>query len=335
MAAVTTPLIQDHASAHCPATVSVIVCAHAEERWDDIARAITSLAQQSHAPDQVVLVIDHNDDLLERAANTYSGRFGESRQLRIDVVTNTDKQGLAGARDSGVVWCDGDVVAFLDNDASVANPNWIAMMLAAYVDSDVAGVGGGAMPIWSGTEQPEWFPSEFGWVVGCSYLGLPSEPAEVRNLIGCNMSFRREVFETIGGFSVGAERPERSPVRGRETEYCIRLHQRFPEARLVFDPRLDVVHRVSPDRREFRYFRSRCWAQGVAKALVARNVGSHDGLAAERTYARKVLPMGVARGIGEGLRGQSSGFRRAGAIVLGLMWATAGYARGRVARAAA
>lgn len=318
-----------------PSTVSVIVCAYTDERWDDIARGIESLRTQTHRPEQIVLVIDHNNELLEQAANTYASPFANTGGMRIDVVANTLSRGLSGARNSGVQWCDGDVIAFLDDDARAGDAGWIEAMVEQYRDPLVAGVGGGATPNWDGQTQPGWFPQEFGWVIGCSYTGLPTAADEVRNFIGCNMSFRREVFETIGGFTDGIGRVGKKPVGCEETEYCIRLRQRYPRARLIFDPRLDVFHRVSPDRREFKYFRSRCWSEGLSKAVVTRNVGAQDGLASERAYTTKVLPTGVVRGLGNGLRGRTDGFKRAGAIVIGLLWTAAGYARGRLARSTA
>ncbi|MEM7143157.1 MAG: glycosyltransferase family 2 protein [Actinomycetota bacterium] len=328
MAAVATPMLDEQIT-HTPETVSVIICAYTDERWADIVRGVESLEQQTRRPDQIVLVIDHNDDLLERSANFMAER---ESSIRIDVVTNVEKQGLSGARNTGVTWCDGDVIAFLDDDARAGDTYWIATMMEDYLDPMVAGVGGGATPNWDGVEAPAWFPAEFGWVIGCSYVGLPTDAREVRNFIGCNMSFRREVFEALGGFCYGIGRVGKKPVGCEETEYCIRLNQRFGDARLIFDPDLDVFHRVSPDRREFAYFRARCWSEGLSKAVVARRVGSQDGLASERAYTTKVLPLGVLRGIGDGLRGRVSGFQRAGAIVIGLLWTAAGYTRGRIAR---
>ncbi len=345
-----------------PSTISVVVCAYTLQRWDDVVRAIESLRAQTRRPDQVVLVIDHNDEMLERAADAFaaavpvsgapvsgvpvsgvpvsgvpvsgapdSGSPGAEPVLAVDVVANTYRRGLSGARNTGVDWSRGDVVAFLDDDAA-AGPNWIDGLLTAYADPDVAGVGGGATPDWGGQGAPAWFPDEFGWVVGCSYRGLPETAGEVRNFIGCNMSFRREVFFDIGGFTEGIGRVGTRPVGCEETEFCIRLRQRHPGARLVFDPELDVRHRVSPDRRAWRYFRTRCYSEGLSKAVVARNVGAGAGLASERAYTTRVLPGGVARGVASGLRGDPVGFVRAGAIVAGLALTSLGYARGRLAR---
>ena len=40
------------------------------------------------------------------------------------VVANHEQQGLSGARNTGIAECGGEVVAFLDDDATPA-PNWI------------------------------------------------------------------------------------------------------------------------------------------------------------------------------------------------------------------
>ena len=46
-------------------------------------------------------------------------------------------------------------------------------------------------------------PPEFDWVVGCSYVGLPVAAGPVRNLIGTDMSVRRHLMESVGGFREG------------------------------------------------------------------------------------------------------------------------------------
>src|SRR5690606_21447153 len=43
---------------------SVIICAYTEKRWSDLVKAVESLRQQTVAPDEVILVVDHNPALL-------------------------------------------------------------------------------------------------------------------------------------------------------------------------------------------------------------------------------------------------------------------------------
>ena len=64
------------------------------------------------------------------------------------------------------------------------------------------------------------------------------------NLIGANMSFWREVFEHVGGFTEGLGRLGTRPLGCEETELAIRIRQRRPEARLLHEPTAVVHHHV-------------------------------------------------------------------------------------------
>jgi hypothetical protein len=195
----------------------------------------------------------------------------------------------------------------------------------------VLGVGGAIVPVWA-AGRPGWFPEEFDWVVGCTYRGMPDTAAPVRNLIGCNMSFRRRVFEAVGGFRSGIGRIGTRPAGCEETELCIRVRQRWPEGVLLYEPSARVYHRVPASRARWRYFHARCYYEGRSKAAVARFVGAGDGLASERAYTLRTLPRGFALGLADALRLEDmAGLARAGTIAAGLGATAAGYLIGAVA----
>jgi len=291
--------------------ISVVVCAHDERRWSQLCAALRSLELQSTPAHEVVVVVDHNDALLARVR----------AELPVRAVANTLARGLGGARNSGVAAVSGSVVAFLDDDA-MASPQWLARLAAAYADPAVAGAGGSAHPLWDG-RRPPWFPPEFDWVIGCSYLGMPETVQEVRNLFGCNMSFRRSLLEELGGFRLG--------YGCDETELCIRLRQRWPDKRLLYIPEASVQHHVSAQRMRLRRFVARCYFEGGSKAVVSHLVGRTRALSEEYRYTRGVLPAGVRRGVGEFLRrGRLAGLTRAAVIGIGLLSTVAGYVAGSV-----
>jgi hypothetical protein len=177
-------------------------------------------------------------------------------------------------------------------------------------------------------DRPAWWSVEFDWIVGCSYTGLPTERADVRNVIGANMSARRDAVVAVGGFPEGIGRIGSRPVGCEETDLYIRLTQHQPGARVVYEPAAVVHHFVPASRLSWRYFRSRCLAEGLSKAQVAARVGSERALASERSYTLKVLPRGVVRGLRDGAPGRSL------AIAAGLALTTFGYATGKVRVAA-
>ena len=290
------------------------ICAYTERRWDVLNEAVREASAQMRAGDELVLVIDHAPELLARATE----RFPAAR-----VVANTRRPGLSGSRNTAVHTAGGEVVVFLDDDA-VPGPGWLDALLAAYCDEGVIGVGGHVAPAWTGS-SPAWFPDEFLWVVGCSYAGLPTGQAPIRNPIGANMSFRRAVLAATGPFSESLGRVGAVPVGCEETELSLRAHRVFPAGRILHEPSSIVFHRVSDDRATFAYFRRRCWSEGASKALVTRVAGRAGALATERAYVASTLTRAIARELRAALRGDVRAIARAGAVLAGTAVAAAGY----------
>ncbi len=298
--------------------ISVVICAYTEARWEALVEAVQSVQRQRLLAQEIIVVIDHNPVLLGRAEQQIKG---------VKVVPNQQARGLSGARNSGIAEAQGDIIAFMDEDA-LADENWLQELSQGFQDPQIQGVGGAILPMWH-DGRPGWFPAEFDWVVGCTYRGMPEEAKPVRNLIGCNMAFRRDVFSQVGDFRHGIGRIGTLPVGCEETELCIRLRQHNPNSILLYQPAAKVQHRVSPNRATWKYFHSRCYAEGLSKALVARLVGAGDGLASERSYTLRTLPLGVLNGLtGTLTRRNPAGLSSAAAISSGLVVTTFGYLKG-------
>ncbi len=306
-----------------PASVSIIICAYTMERWQDICDAVGSAQQQEPAPTEIILVIDHNSALEKKARVNFPD---------VIVIRNEQERGLSGARNSGIAAAQGSVVAFLDDDA-IADKKWTARLVEECEAPGVVGAVPWIQPLWEG-QQPSWFPSEFLWVVGCAYKGLPKQRKEVRNLLGAACGFRRELFERVGGFSHGLGRTgSKLPISCEETEFCIRAKRVVSDAKFVFIPEVLIRHKVPAFRVTWSYFTLRCYAEGLSKAHLATLVGTERGLSSERSYVLRTLPAGIASGITDAiLRLDASGIGRAAAIVWGLTCTLAGYAKGRLSK---
>jgi hypothetical protein len=111
-----------------------------------------------------------------------------------------------------------------------------------------------------------------------------------------------------------------------ETELCIRAARESGGRSFWYEPAAVIVHDVPAERTSWTYFGSRCFAEGVSKARLARLVGPSSGLSTERTYVRRALPGGAARGLIGSLSGSDRwGVGRATAISAGLAVTVAGY----------
>ncbi len=303
-------------------TVSVVICCYTTERWDDLSAAIASVHAQTQPADELIVAVDHAPELLERVRDAFP---------YAKIVENAETKGLSGARNSGIAAARGDIVAFLDDDA-IAMADWLERLCEPYHQPSVVAVGGRVVPRWD-EHRPSWFPPEFDWVVGCTYAGHP-DVGPVRNVIGANMSFRRAIFEELGGFDDRVGRVEALPAGCEETELCIRVRQRRPGSVIWYAPDAIVFHRVRAERATFAYFSARCRAEGASKTRVARLVGAHDGLSSERSYTSRTLPEAAWRDAKVAITDRSrSALARVGTRVAGVALAGAGFARARVSLA--
>jgi glycosyltransferase involved in cell wall biosynthesis len=274
-------------------TVSVVIAAFADERWNQLCDAVESVRSQTAPALETVVVVDHNPALLARARREFAD---------CTVVANTGARGASGARNAGVASCHGEILAFLDDDAR-SSAHWLAALLRNFTRDDIVGVGGRIDPLWA-APQPRWFPVEFGWAVGFSYLGMPEEAQPVRNVWASNMAIRYSVFEAIGGFredfgKVGdVARPE-------DTDLCLRAAGN--RGVWLYEPTANVGHWIPRQRTTIRYFARRCFHEGLGKAALAALDGARESTAAERSYTYRTLPHGVLLGLRDAAKGGPRG----------------------------
>ncbi|WP_432985952.1 glycosyltransferase family 2 protein [Dactylosporangium sp. CA-233914] len=274
-----------------PMSVSVVIPCYSERRWDQLVAAVASAWAQQPRPERVVVVVDHNDALLARAAH-------ELPEGTV-VVANESQRGASGARNTGVRHTTSPVIALLDDDAT-ARPGWLAGLLAPFADPAVVGTGGAIAPAWE-QGRPRWFPDEFLWVVGASYRGMPTGPARVRNVWSESMAVRRDAFLAVGGFRVGFGKVgERA--RPEDTDLCLRMGA--DGGAWVYNPASVIDHLVPAARSTLRFFVARSANEGRGKIELARLNLGRESLGSEQDYARE-LPRAAVRSLLRGDLGQA------------------------------
>lgn len=253
--------------------VSVVLCTYDEASFDRFRDAADSVLAQTH-PTELVVVVDGSPALAERVRETY----GSHDDVRLFV--NDENRGLLESRNTGVELAAGDVVAFLDDDAR-AHPAWVERLVAAYEDEDALAVGGRMVPEWV-AGKPSFLPEEFYWLVGVTHRGFGSggdeeREGEVRNTFGSNLSFRREVFTSLGGFdpAIGGRKGDRN-LQGGETELCARLRKEYGEG-VYYTPTAEVAHKVFDYRTKPRWLADRAFWQGYSKRAMEELVPDSTG----------------------------------------------------------
>jgi GT2 family glycosyltransferase len=303
------------------ADVTVITAAYSMDRWSLTCAAVESVFGQSVLPREIIMPIDHNDELVERLRDRWADTGGDPRRPPIRVVPSKYDGHLGASATTAAELAGSEFLAFLDDDAA-ADPTWLENLLAPFEDPTVIAVGGAPLPVYS-KPRPRWFPFEFDWVFGCAYAGLPTTLAPILHMIGTTMAVRKRDFLAIGGVH--------SDDHG-DMELSHRLLASSPGRHLMYQPAAVVRHYVHPNRLTWAYFWRRCFNVNRSKAAAFRELGSAANLRAERRFAQRALTTGFGRGIGDVLHGDVGGLLRSICIVAGLTLAGAGYLVGTTER---
>jgi glycosyltransferase involved in cell wall biosynthesis len=264
--------------------ISVVISTYSKGLKDQVLDCIESLQKQSYPPNEILLVLDKDPTLIS---------FFRSVMPKYVKVIASNGFGLSVARNAGVKNSKSEVVMFIDDDA-IADRDLLKNIYKNFSDPSVVGVGGLIKPLWI-IKKSEWFPEELNWIIGCSYKGLSDRREPIRNPIGCNMSFRRSVFSSVGYFRSDVGRLGKVLLDGEEPEFSMRVFKKIPDAIIMNEPSAVVHHKISPKRMRFGYLWRRSFYQGLSKGMIsaAAKGDASSGLSLEQNYLNYLLTVSV------------------------------------------
>lgn len=202
--------------------ISVVICSYNGSAT--IRQTLSELLNLSYPRFEVVVVNDGSTDNLAAIVAEYP----------VQLINSPKNAGLSSARNIGMMESQGEIVAYLDDDA-YPDPQWLHYLAYAYRTSTHDSIGG-----------PNIAPSEDGPIAIC-VANAPGGPVHVletdeiaEHIPGCNMSFRREALLKISGFD---------PVyrsAGDDVDACWRIQQNggtigFHPAALVWHHRRNSI----------------------------------------------------------------------------------------------
>ena len=258
-----------------PPKISIITTCYTMDRFKDITELLDSIQEQSYNRNiETIVVAERSPELTENIRN-----YAQKKDYpNVVVLYNQGEWGLSSARNLGIKQASGEVLAFVDDDALLC-PNWAEETAKAYAqDSSIVGLTGPILPLWE-DESMAWFPREFYWIFSCTYWEW-TEPTEVRNGYGTNISFKREAFNSCGLFKAslgakgGGESGKHEPG-GEETEFSLRV-RRQTRKRIIYHPNIKVKHKVYRYRLSNSFIRKRAYWEGYTKAMFGRLYRSND-----------------------------------------------------------
>ena len=180
--------------------ISVVVCSY--NGAATIRDTMEGLSRLDYPDYEVIVVNDGSSDATPKIAAEYQVR-----------LISTENRGLSNARNTGWQAADGEIVAYIDDDA-YPDPHWLQYLAHSFMTSDYVGVGG-----------PNIAPPGDGPIADC-VANAPGRPVHVllsdrsaEHIPGCNMAFRRKALEAINGFD------PRYRAAGDDVDVCWRLQE--------------------------------------------------------------------------------------------------------------
>ena len=220
--------------------VSVVVCTH--NGAETLGECLRGIARLEYPDFETIVVDDGSTDATAAVAEGFGVR-----------LVRTDNRGLSAARNTGLHAAEGDIVAYLDDDAW-PDPHWLAYLAHALTTSEHVAVGG-----------PNIAPPGDGRVAD-AVAHAPGGPVhvllsdrEAEHIPGCNMAFRRDRLLDVGGFD------PQFRVAGDDVDVCWRLRDRgwtlgFSPAAVVWHHRRASIRAYLRQQRQY----------GKAEALLER-----------------------------------------------------------------
>lgn len=240
--------------------LTVIICTH--NRYAVLGEAIASIEIQDFPADRLELVVvDNSTDISGQRQFTDNLDIACSHKYIIEPVP-----GLSRARNIGVAAAQGEIVAFMDDDA-LAGTNWVSRLAKDFADHPEAGVVGGPVaPIWPNS-RPSWLHP---WLEG--YLTIVDRGPEMRALkpdewlAGTNIAYRRDLLIKAGNFSESLGRVGKLLLSNEELLVTEKIRELGYS--VLYDPAAAMRHRVHEDRINQAWMRRRVFWQVVSDLFV-------------------------------------------------------------------
>jgi glycosyltransferase involved in cell wall biosynthesis len=240
--------------------ISVVICTF--NRHEMLLDAIMSIELQDlPLHEYELIIVDNSDDLQTR------DQFRDGLQISCaHRYLDEARPGLSRARNIGIHAARAELVAFLDDDAK-ASTGWLRHIIDAFSLNEAAGVVGGPVrPIWT-ARHPTWLTPQLQ-----SFLTIIDRGDEARLLgaeewlSGTNIAFRARAVAEAGMFSENLGRIKGLLLSNEELLVTKRI--RDLGYTVFYDPKIEMHHRVHPDRVSQSWLRRRVFWQVLSDLFV-------------------------------------------------------------------
>ncbi len=231
-------------------TISIIICTR--NRLDCIGQCLTSITQQTTAPDELIIIDSSDVPLI--AQDAFNSQFDHNTYTKTKLLYRHTRPSLTYQRNIGVDLAHGDIIYFFDDDV-ILEPNYIQDMQRVFAGHPKYSGGSGSI-----TNIPP-YKRTFRYVIRSFFLiqrnyssgyftssGMPthaygtSEFREIQALSGCCCAYRAQIFKK--------HRFDENLTRYAYMEDCDFSKRVSRDHLLFYNPFAKLAHNQSPLNRE-------------------------------------------------------------------------------------
>lgn len=256
---------------------SVIFCTYNREKY--IYNAMKSIAEQDfpYTDYEIVLINNNSTDSTESICNRFREDYPQVG-FRYFIETN---QGLSYARNRGVKESRGDILVFVDDDATVFESYLPSINIFFDAYPEVNACGGPIVPVYE-VEKPKWLSHYTEQLLGGAlYEGDKVKPFRNGKYPGGgNSAFRKAVFEKYGLFNVELGRKGTGLIGAEEKDLYDRLIRGSEQ--FYYLPQMGIYHYIPEKKLTKAHFRELTYSIGKSERIRTKGVSP-------KAYRNRVL----------------------------------------------
>jgi len=233
--------------------VSVII--PTRNRRDSLGRLLDCLKSSQRIGDlceEVVVINNASTDDTPQYLVTFA------QQWSLLKVLEEKRPGKNYALNRGLLAATGGILCLMDDDI-VLEPDWLDALVRDYRQSPYDALQPRVLP----GLDPEGRKANFNklYQYNIPVIDYGDDLCDVRGLTGVIMSFRRSVYESIGGFD------ERLPASGYHGDTDISKRIRTAGFKIGYTPHVVAYHELNPERYGTHYARISQYRKGLSRSL--------------------------------------------------------------------
>jgi len=239
--------------------LSIIVCTYNRDAY--ILKTLSNLKNQSINNEnyEVIIINNNSTDTTEKICKNF---ITELNFINF-YYFNEDKQGLSFARNRGIKESNGELIAFIDDDA-IACKDYCENIISFFEnDEETQAIGGKITPEYE-NNKPVWMSKYLLPLVAGLDMGDKIKEFRFSKFpIGANMAFRKSVFEKYGFFNESLGRIGSKLEGGEEKDMIFRLKK--DNQKIKYVPQVHVYHFIPDKRLQQDYIKSQAIGVGTSE----------------------------------------------------------------------